>query len=244
MRVRATIAYDGTRYHGFQRQPPEREPSIQGELERALEKVTQRAAAILGAGRTDAGVHAGGQVIALDTDWRHALDALRRALNAVLPDDIAVLEAAKAAVDFHPRYDARSREYRYTLYNAPQRHPLHRLFALHVADPLDADAMRAGAQSLIGEHDFAAFGQATSGESTVRMLHRLDIDSAPPWMAIDLEASGFLYHMARSIVGTLIEVGRGRIPARRVAAILESRERAQAETTAPAHGLCLTRVNY
>ena len=244
MRVRATLAYDGTRYHGFQRQSPEREPSIQGECERALEKISSRAVAVTGAGRTDAGVHASGQVIAFEVEWRHALTDVQRALNAVLPDDIAVLDAAEAADDFHPRYSARSREYRYTLYNSNRRHPLHRLYALHMAEPLDVAAMRAGAECLIGEHDFAAFGQATSGESTVRTLYRLDIGGEPPWIEIDLEATGFLYRMARSIVGALIEVGRERLDAARLAEILASRDRAQAEATAPPHGLCLTRVNY
>ena len=244
MRVRATIAYDGTAYHGFQRQSPDREPTIQGELERALEQVTRQPTAILGAGRTDAGVHAGGQVIAFDTTWRHPLTDLHRALNAVVPDDIAAQDMSEAAASFHPRYDARSREYRYTIYQAPLRHPLHRRYALHVPDALAAEAMRAAARSLIGEHDFAAFGQATTGESTVRTLHRLEVRSDLPWITVDLEADGFLYRMVRSVVGTLLEVGRGRIPPERVAGILESRDRSQAEATAPPHGLCLMRVNY
>ncbi len=244
MRVRATIAYDGTAYHGFQRQSTEREPTIQGELERALAKVTGQSTAVLGAGRTDAGVHAGGQAIAFDTAWRHALADLQRALNAVLPGDIVVLEAEQAAADFHPRFQARSREYRYTIYNAPLRHPLYRRYALHVSDPLDVDAMRAAAGCLLGEHDFAAFGQATAGESTVRSMYRVEVAGQQPWIAIDLEANGFLYRMARSLAGTLIEVGRGRISVERFAEILASRDRAQAEATAAPHGLCLTRVNY
>jgi tRNA pseudouridine38-40 synthase len=244
VRARATIAYEGTRYHGFQRQSIEREPTVQGELEQALAQVTKRRTVVVGAGRTDAGVHASGQVIAFDIEWRHSLIDLQRALNAVLPDDIAVFDAAEAAADFHPRYQARSREYRYTIYNSAQRHPLHRLYALQVSDPLDAGAMRAAAGCLIGEHDFAAFGQATSGESTTRTVYRVEIGGAAPWIAIELEASGFLYRMVRSIVGTLLEVGRGRLSSARFAAILESRDRAQAEATAAPHGLCLTRVNY
>ncbi len=244
MRVRATVAYDGTAYHGFQRQSIEREPTIQGELERALSRLTERAADVIGAGRTDAGVHASGQVIAFDIAWRHTLADLQRALNAVLPDDIAILDIAQAPNDFHPRYQAHSREYRYTIYNSNLRHPLHRLYALHVSDPLAAEAMRTAAGYLVGEHDFAAFGQATSGESTVRTMHRVEVGDQAPWITIDLEASGFLYRMVRSIVGTLIEVGRTRISIERFAEILHSRERAQAEATAAPHGLCLTRVNY
>jgi tRNA pseudouridine38-40 synthase len=244
VRVRATVAYDGTAYHGFQRQSIDREPTIQGELERALSRLTERAANVIGAGRTDAGVHAGGQVIAFDTGWRHTLADLHRALNAVLPDDVAVLDIAQASDDFHPRYQARSREYRYTIYNSKLRHPLHRLYALHVSDPLDAEAMRAAAGCLAGEHDFAAFGQATSGESTVRTLQRVEVGGRAPWIAIDLEANGFLYRMVRSIVGTLMEVGRARISVERFEEILNSRDRGRAEATAAPHGLCLTRVNY
>lgn len=244
MRVRATVAYDGTEYHGFQRQSAEREPTIQGELERALAQIAAQASGVTGAGRTDAGVHAEGQVIAFDTDWRHSPDDLQRALNAVLPGDIAVLELDRAAGDFHPRYQARSRAYRYTIYNAPLRHPLRRRYALHVPDALNAAAMRAACAGLVGEHDFAAFGQATSGESTVRRMYRAEVVGEAPWLRVDLEASGFLYRMVRSIVGTLIEVGRERMPVERFAAILESRDRSQAEATVAPHGLCLTRVNY
>jgi len=244
MRLRAVVAYDGTLYHGFQRQSLEREPTIQGELGRALEKISGRSTTVLGSGRTDSGVHARGQVIAFEVEWRHSPDDLQRAINAVLASDIAVLDVSIADADFHPRYQARSREYRYTIYNSRSRHPLHRLYALHVADPLDADAMRAASRCLIGEHDFAAFGQPTAGDSTVRLMHRVEIGGERPWIEIDLEANGFLYRMVRSLVGTLIEVGRGRMPIERVAQILESRDRAQAPATAPAHGLCLMRVNY
>jgi len=244
MRVRAVIAYDGTRYHGFQRQAPEREPTIQGEVERALGQIVAQPALVLGAGRTDAGVHASGQVIAFDVEWRHGISDLQRALNANLPDDIVVWNAAEAAAGFHPRYQAHSREYRYTIYNAIVRHPLHRLYALHVPDPLNVSAMRAAAQKLIGEHDFAAFGQPTVGQATVRLMYRAEVNAEPPWVTIDLEANGFLYRMVRSLVGTLIEVGRGRLTLDRFAEVLGSRDRSQAETTAAPHGLCLTRVNY
>ena len=244
MRIRAVVAYDGTRYHGFQRQSLEREPTIQGELERALEKITGRSTTVMGSGRTDSGVHASGQVIAFDTEWRHSPDDLQRASNAILADDIAVLEVSIADAHFHPRYQARSREYRYTVYNSRLRHPLRRLYALHVPEPLEVEAMRAASRCLIGEHDFAAFGQPTAGDSTVRVMQRVELSGDWPWIEIDLEANGFLYRMARSIVGTLIEVGRGRAPIERVAQILESRDRSQAHTTAPAHGLCLMRVNY
>ena len=244
MRVCATLAYDGTAYHGFQRQSAEREPSIQGELERALARILAQATGLVGAGRTDAGVHAAGQVVAFDTGWQHSLDELQRALNAVLPRDIAVLALRQAADDFHPRYQAHSREYRYTIYNAPVRHPLHQRYALHVPEPLDIVAMRTAAECLVGEHDFAAFGQATTGESTVRHVYRASVAGESPWVRVELEANGFLYRMVRSLVGTLIEVGRARLSVARFAEILRSRDRGQAEATAAAQGLCLMRVNY
>ena len=244
MRLRAVVAYEGTQYHGFQRQSPEREPTIQGELERSLVAVTGQATTVLGSGRTDAGVHASGQVIAFDVVWRHTPGDLQRALNATLPGDIAVLTLSPADDTFHPRYQARSREYRYTLYNTKVRHPLYRRQALHVPEPLDVATMRAAAGCLIGEHDFGAFGRPTAGDSTVRLMYRVEVASEPPWVTIDLEASGFLYRMVRSIVGVLVEVGRGRMPVGRVAQILAACDRSQAHTTAPPHGLCLVRVNY
>ena len=244
MRFRAVVAYDGTLYHGFQRQSPEREPSIQGELERALGKVIGRETTVLGSGRTDSGVHAQGQVIAFEAEWRHPVEALRRALNATLADAVAIREIAVADGDFHPRYQARSREYRYTIYNSSVRHPLYRLYALHVDEPLSVEAMQAASRPLLGEHDFAAFGRPTAGESTVRTMYRVEVGAHPPWVEIDLEANSFLYRMVRSIVGALLEIGRGRMPVDRVEQILKARDRSQALTTAPAHGLCLRRVVY
>lgn len=243
-RYRATVAYDGTGYHGFQRQAAEHEPTIQGEVERALTKIGQPDATVLGSGRTDAGVHATGQVIAFDAEWRHSVEDLQRALNATLPADIVVLDVHEAAPDFHPRYDAVSREYVYTLYNAPVRHPLKRMYALHVAEPLDVTGMNAAAAVLIGEHDFAAFGNPTVGEVTVRRILRALVSAEPPFIWVELEGNGFLYRMMRSIVGTLLAVGRGGLTPDEFRAVLESCDRSRVKSVAPAHGLCLTRVSY
>jgi len=244
VRYRATVAYDGTGYHGFQRQSPEHEPTIQGEIERALVKLEQPNVSVMGSGRTDAGVHAVGQVIALDAEWRHGTPALQRALNAALPGDISVQSLTEAAPDFHPRYGAVSREYVYTICNAPVRHPLWRLYALHVVEPLDVQAMDASAATLIGEHDFAAFGLPTVGQVTVRRMMRAECRAEPPFVRVELEANGFLYRMVRSIVGTLLAVGRGKLTPEQFQSVLESRDRSQAEAAVPPHGLCLTRVNY
>jgi tRNA pseudouridine38-40 synthase len=243
-RYRATIAYDGTGYHGFQRQAAEHEPTIQGEVERALTGIGQPDVTVVGSGRTDAGVHAAGQVIAFNAEWRHGSDALQRALNATLPADIAVLDLQEAAPDFRPRYDAVSREYVYTIYNAPTRHPLKRMYALHIAEPLDAAAMNEAAAMLVGEHDFAAFGNPTAGEVTVRRMLRAQVSAEAPIVRVELEASGFLYRMVRSIVGTLLAVGRGNLTPDEFRAVLESRDRSRAEAVAPPQGLCLTRVSY
>jgi len=250
-KYRATIAYDGTGYHGFQRQAPEHEPTIQGEIEQALTKIGQSGVTVLGSGRTDAGVHAIGQVIAFTADWRHGLKDLQRALNAMLPADIAVLDLDEAASDFHPRYDAVSREYVYTIYNAPVRHPLYRLNALHVAGSLDVDAVNGAAADLVGEHDFAAFGLPTAGDVTVRRMLRAECraDLLSPegdvrLIRLELEANGFLYRMVRSIVGTLLLVGRGEMTRDQFRAVIESRDRSRAGAPVPPQGLCLTRVNY
>lgn len=243
MRIKAVIAYDGTDYHGFQRQSIAREPTIQGTFEGALKTIGQ-AAAITGAGRTDAGVHASGQVIAFEVNWRHGPGDLQRALNAVLPGSIAVAELEQAADEFHPRYDAISREYRYSLYPAATRDPLKQRYALRVMPGLAIEAMQAASATLIGEHDFAAFGQPTIGESTIRSMYRADVRAAGGLITIELQANGFLYRMVRRIVGTLIAVGRGERSVAEFAEILHSADPSRAAATIAPNGLCLTKVNY
>ena len=243
MRIRAVVAYDGTDYHGFQRQAAEFEPTVQGVIESALSRIEQPGT-VIGAGRTDAGVHASGQVIAFGVNWRHELSDLQRALNAVLPDSIAVLELESAADDFHPRYMAVSREYRYSLYHAPVRHPLMQRYALYVSQVLNVPQMDRAAARLVGEHDFAAFGQPTSGESTVRNMLRAGVSSDGPHIWIDLQANGFLYRMVRRIVGTLLMVGREELSETQFAVVLESANSNQAGPAVPPQGLCLTRVSY
>ncbi len=243
MRIKAVLAYDGTDYHGFQRQSIERGPTIQGTLEGALKTIGQ-AATVLGAGRTDAGVHASGQVVAFDVNWRHGLGDLQRALNAVLPDSIAIPELEQAADDFHPRYDAVSREYQYSLYSSAVRDPLKQRFALQVLPNLTIEAMQAASAILIGEHDFAAFGQPTIGESTIRSMYRADVRAAHDQITIELQANGFLYRMVRRIVATLISVGREERSVADFADILRSADPSRAAATIAPNGLCLTKVNY
>jgi tRNA pseudouridine38-40 synthase len=242
MRVRAVVAYDGTDYQGFQRQ--KNGPSVQEVLERALEQVTGERVTVLAAGRTDTGVHAEGQVIAFDTEWKHPLTALLRALNAALPPDVAVRELAPAPPEFHPRYDAVSRYYRYTIYNHPIRSPLVRRTSFHIARPLDVAAMQSAADLLIGEHDFAAFGTPPKGENTVRRVFRAEWRSEWPWLYFDIEADAFLYRMVRTLVGTMVRVGLGRISVEDFGRTLETRDRRSAGPAAPPHGLCLVAVRY
>ncbi len=166
LRYRAKVEYDGTDFSGFQIQARGR--TVQGELEKAIERITQKQVRVLGAGRTDAGVHATGQVIAFDVSWRHTDQELHRALNAVLPVDIAIRHLTASYPTFHPRFDAIWRQYRYTILNRPIRSPLWDRNAYHVTQPLDVEAMGEASQSLVGSHDFAAFGKPTQGESTVR----------------------------------------------------------------------------
>jgi tRNA pseudouridine38-40 synthase len=243
MRVRGVVAYDGTEYSGFQRQT--NALTVQEALEAALARITQETVTVLAAGRTDAGVHATGQVVAFDTAWRHGLDDLWRALNAVLPADIAFLQIEEAAPDFHPRYDARSRRYRYTVHNAPVHDPLTRRYSLHVAASLDVAAMRRAAKLLVGTHDFAAFGRAPKLDSTtVRCVLVAEWGGDAPQLHFVIEANAFLYRMVRSIVGTLLQVGRGGMAVEEFSAVLASRDRDRAGPTAPPHGLCLVEVKY
>lgn len=243
MRIKAVVAYDGTDYHGFQRQGPNFEPTIQGQLEEALARIEQPSS-VLGAGRTDAGVHASGQVIAFDVNWQHRLNDLQRALNAVLPDDIAVLELEQALDHFHPRFDAVSREYQYSIYRSMIRQPLMRRYALQVSQQLDVSLMQRAALQLIGEHDFAAFGQPTAGEATTRTMLRAEVIANGPQLSIELHANGFLHRMVRRMVGTLLIVGRGEMSIEEFAEVLAAADPQRAGPAVPPNGLCLTRVNY
>jgi len=255
MRVRALVSYDGTAYSGYQRQADV--PTVQEALESALAQVTQESVTVLAAGRTDAGVHAVGQVIAFETAWRHSVADLQRAMNAVLPPDVAVRGLEEVDARFHPRYDARLRHYRYRIYEAPIRSPIGRRYSLHMPYPLDRDVMEEAARSLVGERDFATFGQPPEGEVTVRRVVRATWGREPcgcpvpsgtrgatSFLTFDIEANAFLYRMVRSIVGTLLDVGQGRMSVGEFEDALASCQRGRAGKTAAPQGLCLMRVDY
>jgi len=243
LRYRATIEYDGTDFLGYQLQARGR--TVQGELERAIECVTGSQVRVMGAGRTDAGVHASGQVIAFDVSWRHDLNDLFRALNAVLAEDVAVKSLEVAEPDFHPRFDAIWRQYRYTVVCTRVRRPLERRYAHQERGVLSLDAMQAACRYLIGSHDFGAFGKPPQGTNAVRFVKHAEwLKIAEDILLFEITANAFLYRMVRNIVGTMLRVGRGELPRNQIQELMNTGDRRAAGPAAPAKGLCLTRIDY
>lgn len=241
--VALILEYDGARYGGFQRQT--NAPTIQAELESAIERLTGERVSIVAAGRTDAGVHARGQVVGFTTQSRLPVAEMQRALNALLPLDIAVREVRETTRDFHARFSAVRRTYRYTILNTAVRSPLLRGTSCHVATPLDVTAMHNAAQALVGQHDFAAFGgPMRKGGSTVRTVYRVTCQRQGELVIVEIEANAYLSRMVRHIVGTLLAVGRGAMAVDEVAAILAARDRRRAQNAAPPQGLCLMDIGY
>jgi tRNA pseudouridine38-40 synthase len=236
------VEYLGTRYAGFQRQPEML--TVQEVLEEAVSAVTQEGARVVGSGRTDAGAHALRQVVAFSTDSRLPAETLKRAINAHLPYDIAVTEAHDAAPDFHPRFDATSRLYRYVIWNRSVRSPHWHGRALHVPVRLDEQAMHEAAQALVGAHDFTSFVPLRQEGSRDRMVGAASCRRDGHLVVFEIEASGFMRQMVRSIAGTLIRVGLHRLDHAAFTSILTGRDRALAADTAPAHGLYLAEVRY
>ncbi len=243
MRFKLTIEYDGTEYHGWQVQPNGR--TIQAVLQEALTRMTGESAVVVAAGRTDAGVHAGGQVIGFSLQHTVSPQALQGALNALTPPDISITAAEVVGDDFHPRRAARSRIYAYRIWNARWVSPFWRRYAWRVPRELDREQLRAAATHLLGEHDFTSFQAAgCEARQPVRRVLRSDIDHSGHLITYTIEATGFLRHMVRNIVGTLVEVGLGERGAADLPRLLAARDRTLAGPTAPACGLCLQRVNY
>lgn len=241
--VRIVVEYDGTAYEGWQSQASGN--TVQDALTRAVQALTGERAVVYGAGRTDAGVHALGQVANFFTGSAIAADRLPAALNAHLPDDISVLSAEDAPPEFHAQFAAKGKTYRYRLVTRPARPAIDRNRVYWWRRPLDAEAMREAAKCLVGEHDFRAFGTETAGkENTVRRVDRLDVLRQDPYIDFVVRGNGFLYNMVRSIVGTLLLVGKGDLVPSGVKEVLESRDRRRAGPVAPAKGLTLVEVHY
>ncbi len=243
-KIALTIEYEGTRYHGFQLQS--NLPTIQGEIEKALWKLTGEKIRVTGASRTDTGVHAKGQVASFRTISTLPLQTFVKGLNYYLPDDIAVKEAFSINDNFSVRHSAISREYNYYILNSPTRSPIRREFTYRVNGYLDIEAMNRAWQALIGKHDFASFVTRTEVEtkSTVRNVLQVKVARVGDLLVVKMVASSFLPHQVRNTVGALIRVGLGKLTVDEFYSIVEERRYGLAWPTAPPHGLCLMQVNY
>ena len=243
-RYRMTVAYDGTGLYGWQAQPDQ--PTVQGALEAALKQLTGEAVRVHSCGRTDTGVHARAQVAHFDLKLPWETRRLQHGLNALLPDAVRALDLRRTRPTFHARYDAKGKEYRFSIWNAPVPCPLRRRQAVHVRLPLDLAAMRQAAALLEGTRDFAAFSANPHREigGTVRTLWRLTVRKQGAAITISALGDGFLYKMVRSLAGHLIRVGTGAVPAAETAVLLDSKRRTARVETAPAHGLCLWKIHY
>ncbi len=268
--IRLRIAYEGTNYAGWQTQPNQR--TIQGEVERAIQKLTGQSVSLLCAGRTDSGVHALGQVASFRSDFSIPPNRWRPALQSKLPDDIVILESDEVPEDFHATFAAKSKRYRYVIYNSVVDHPFWRRFVWRISQKLDAEAMNEAAQSLVGKHDFRSFESHWPNKATsIRTIKELSVHRSAKWdlwspehtrsqskrelqnqsqsgdgdfICLEIEADGFLYNMVRTIMGTLVNVGRGTWTAADIERILNAQDRTIAGGTAPASGLFMAQVYY
>ncbi len=241
--IKLVLSYDGSEFSGWQVQPGLR--TVQDTIERTLDTILKNKTRILAAGRTDAGVHAFGQVATFLTESMIPEDALLRAANSMLPADVSVISVQEAGLDFHPRYSARSKTYIYAVNMSPVKNPLLSRYALHMKHQLDIKAMESAAQLFLGEHDFASFmGVGTPVKSTVRNIKESEIFISGDMLYYAIKGNGFLRHMVRNIVGTLLEVGKGKTDFSDIKRIIDSRNRAEAGPTAPPQGLYLVSVEY
>ena len=240
--IKLVIEYDGTHYFGFQRQ--KRHITIQQVLEKALSQLCNEPIKVIASGRTDSGVHAKGHVVNFKTSSQLKLSNIVRGLNAILPDDIAARSARFVSPDFHARFSAVGKVYQYTIWNSCKRSPLKKRYNYHYILPLNIMHMKKAARILIGKHDFKAFSSKSIVKDTVRTLRRLRISQKGSLITFTFEGDGFLYNMVRTIVGTLLLVGRGKLSVYDVRTILTSNDRTKAGPTVPSHGLTLIKVLY
>lgn len=242
-RVLLCVSYDGTGYSGWQLQ--DNAPTVEGELNKALSELHGEEIAVIGASRTDAGVHALCNMAVYDTSARMPAEKVSFALNTRLPEDIRVVWSREVPADFHPRHTDTIKTYEYTIYNEPVMPPTERLYAYHVERTLDVEAMREAAEFLRGEHDFKSYASVyTTAETTVRTITDIGVRREGPYVKIVVSGTGFLYNMVRIIAGTLTEIGLGRKEKDFTRAALEARERRAAGPTAPARGLMLIKYEF
>jgi tRNA pseudouridine38-40 synthase len=241
--IKITIEYDGSGYHGWQRQP--NGISIQEVLEDKLALITNGAVRLIGSGRTDAGVHAVGQVANFKTETKIECSGLLRGINSLLPMDIAVREVMDVNDEFHARYSAKSKIYSYKIYNSSVRSPLYHNYSWHVFGELDVESMRSASSCLVGTRDFSSFCAAGGDAKTyTRTVLDCSIAEDAPIILFTIEADGFLRYMVRNIIGTLIDVGKGRITQEDFRVLIDSKDRTNAGITAPPQGLVLKEVKY
>jgi tRNA pseudouridine38-40 synthase len=245
-RYKLKLAYDGSRFKGWQVQPGA--PTVQQTLQEVISTIVREPVGCTGAGRTDAGVHALGQVAHMNLSEPFDPARLLRSTNCLLPPDIRCLSIEPAEPTFHARKSARSKTYRYHIQGGPYHHPLRRSTSLYCRHPLDLDAMRTAASLYVGTHDFTSFAnsprEGAVSRGAVRTLLRCDIQEEPGGYYLDVEGTGFLYKMVRNLVGTLLEIGKGRRPVNDVVQLLQDKDRVKAGAAAPAHGLFLFSVSY
>ncbi len=242
-RIRLTVAYDGTNYHGWQVQP--NGITIESELNRCLTDLFREPIEVMGASRTDSGVHAMGNIAVFDTTARMPAEKIAYALNQRLPEDIRIQSSEEVASDWHPRHVESRKTYEYCIYRARFPMPVKRLYSLFTYHSLDVNRMREAAGYLVGEHDFKSFCQVGAQvQSTVRTIYSIDILEQGDDLVIRICGNGFLYNMVRIITGTLMEIGQGRKEPEDIIHILEAKDRSAAGPTAPAHGLMLVNITY
>ncbi len=242
-RIKMIIEYDGGDYHGFQRQ--DNAHTVQAELEKQILRLSGEAVTVAAASRTDAGVHARGQVIAFDTAARIPPDRWYLALNSFLPEDIRALSSVEANPDFNPQFEAIRKSYAYCLYRQKPGAPFYRRYALCNTEKLDLNVMRRACRFITGHHNFKAFCASGSTSKTFeRTVFTCGLTEDGPMLRLNIEGNGFLYNMVRIIMGTLLEVGRHRLPADAIPGIIEARDRTRAGPTVPPQGLYLMKVEY
>ncbi len=245
-RIKLTLAYDGTNYSGWQVQP--NAVSIQALIQKALERMLRHSVALSGSGRTDAGVHAEGQTAHFDTDSTLSPFRLRHSLNALLPPDIRILDAAQVPNDFHARYSAKGKIYHYHIHLARESNPMTRLYRTPILGPFDREAFEQAALHFPGTHDFASFAneahRGAAALGSIRTLRRLEIFEQSGGLRLEFEGDGFLYKMVRNIVGTLLETAKGKRTSDEIPQLFEEKDRKKAGATAPAQGLFLMKVLY
>ncbi|MBZ4663324.1 MAG: tRNA pseudouridine(38-40) synthase TruA [Caloramator sp.] len=241
--IKLIIEYDGTNYVGWQKQ--KNGLSVSEVIEKAIYEVTKQNVELIGSGRTDAGVHARGQVANFLIDTKIQPERLKDAINSKLPTDITIVKSIEVDREFHSRYNSKGKWYSYTIFNRLEPSPFYNKYSAHIKYNLDLDKMKSAAQYLIGTHDFAAFrSEGSSVKTTVRTIYSIDIIKNGDIIRLDFKGDGFLYNMVRIITGTLIDVGRGKKSTMDIPKILESKDRRLAGFTAPACGLCLEEVYY